>query len=102
VVVGNLVDSDSQAGILLDRSANSDKIQNNVVDTPNGKTIFTGTQYAGSGNAVTNNCVWDTAVAVRPDVASSGNIVADPHVSGFTVTAAACVAKLPADSPFRP
>ena len=103
VVVGNLVDSDSPtAGILLDRSANGDKIQNNVVDTPHGKTIYTGTQYAGSGNAVTNNCVWDTAVAVRPDVASSGNIVADPHVSGFTVTAADCVAKLPAGSPFRP
>jgi hypothetical protein len=103
VVVANLVDSDSTAaGILLDRSANGDSIQNNVVNAPNGKPIYTGIQYAGSGNTVTDNCVWDAAAGLSPDVASSGNIVADPHVSGFTVTAAACLAKLPADSPFRP
>jgi hypothetical protein len=103
LVVGNVVSSDSPAaGILLDRSATSNRIQNNVVDTPNGKTISTGLQYAGSGNAVTDNCVWDTALALRSDVASGGNIVADPEISHSTVTAAACVPRLPPDSPFRP
>ena len=102
LIVGNLIDSDSQTGILLDKLAHYDTIRNNVVDTPNGRTISTGNSYAGSGSAVLNNCVWDTAVELAPDTLSRGNIVADPQISGFTVTSHACAAKLPTDNPFRP
>jgi hypothetical protein len=101
-VIGNLVDSDSQAGIDLDNSANNDEIRNNVVDTPNGKTIYTGTSYKGSGNSAIDNCVWDTAVRFAAGVTSIGNILADPQITGHTVTNPTCAAKLPADSPFRP
>jgi parallel beta-helix repeat protein len=102
LVVGNLVDSDHQAGINLDRSANNNTIRNNVVDTPNGKTIFIGRSYSGSGNAVIDNCVWDTHVALAGTVAKSGNILANPRTSGHTVTNGSCATKLPAESPFRP
>jgi Right handed beta helix region len=102
LVVGNLVDSDHQAGITLDQSANNDTVQNNVVDTPNGKTIFTGNNYAGSGNAVIDNCVWATQVALAGNVTQRGNFLADPLISGHTVTNLSCAAKLPAGSPFRP
>jgi parallel beta-helix repeat protein len=57
LVIGSLVDSDHQAGILLGDSADNNTIRNNVVDAPNGKTIYTGGQYFGSGNAVIDNCV---------------------------------------------
>jgi parallel beta-helix repeat protein len=102
LVIGNLVDSDSQAGINLDGSANNDVVRNNVVDTPNGKTIYTGTSYTGSGNSVIDNCVWDTNVRFAAGVTSAGNILANPQISGHTVTNAACAAKLPAGSPFGP
>jgi parallel beta-helix repeat protein len=102
LVVGNLVDSDHQAGINLDRSANNNTIRNNVVDTPNGKTIFIGRSYSGSGNDVIDNCVWDTHVALAGTVTKSGNILANPRTSGHTVTNGSCAAKLPAESPFRP
>ncbi len=102
LVVGNLVDSDSQTGILLDKSADNNTVRNNVVDTPDDKTIYTGNNYSGSGNAVIDNCVWDTDVRLASDITISGNILADPQISGHTVTNSSCAAKLPADSPFRP
>lgn len=102
LVVGNLVDSDHQNGILLGESANNDTVKNNVVDTPNDKTIYTGGTYSGTGNAVIDNCVWDTDVQLAGNVTKSGNILANPQISGHAVTASSCAAKLPADSPFRP
>jgi hypothetical protein len=102
LVFGNLVDSDLHTGILLDKSANNDVIRNNVVDTPNGKTIYTISTYSGTGNSIIDNCVWDTGVNLAKNVTKIGNIVANPHLSGHTVTDSSCAAKLPADSPFRP
>ena len=102
LIVGNLVDSDSQSGIDLDNSANNDVVRNNVVDTPNGKTIYTGRSYVGSGNAVDDNCVWRSDLALTSDVARAGNLVADPQIVGHTVGNSACAAKLPVGSPFRP
>jgi parallel beta-helix repeat protein len=101
LVVGNLVDSNHQAGIDLDSGADNNVVRNNVVDTPNGKTIYTGGTYRGSGNAVRENCVWDTSPSLTSDVATSGNILANPRISGYTVTNATCAAKLPTGSPFR-
>jgi hypothetical protein len=102
LVVGNLVDSEHQAGISLDQSANNDTVRNNVVDTQNGKTIFTGGNYAGSGNAVIDNCVWDTNVQLASNVTKIGNILVNPQIIGHIVNDPTCAAKLPADSPFRP
>jgi hypothetical protein len=101
LVVGNLVDSDRQAGIDLDSDADSNVVRNNVVDTPNGKTIYTGGSYAGSGNVVRDNCVWDESPRLTRDVTASGNILANPRISGYTVTNATCAAKLPTGSSFR-
>lgn len=100
-VVGNLVDSDHQAGIDLDGDADNNVVRNNVVDTPNGKTIYTGGTYAGSGNIVKDNCVWDTHTSLASNVTASGNILANPQISGHTVTNATCAAKLPTGSSFR-
>jgi hypothetical protein len=71
------------------------------VDTPNGKTIYTGGTYSGSGNAVRDNCVWDTSPSLTSNVTASGNILANPLISGYTVTNATCAAKLPVGSLFR-
>jgi hypothetical protein len=102
LVVGNLVDSDLNNGISLNNSADNNTVRNNVVDTPNGKTIFTGGTYSGSGNAVIDNCVWDTDVDLAANVTRSGNILANPQISGHTVTNSTCAEKLPGGSPFRP
>jgi parallel beta-helix repeat protein len=102
LVVGTLVDSDHQAGILLGDSADNNTVRNNVVDAPNGKTISTGGQYSGSGNAVIDNCVWDTNVQLARNVTNSGNILVNPQIMGHIVNDPTCAAKLPADSPFRP
>jgi parallel beta-helix repeat protein len=102
LIVGNLVDSDHQAGILLGDSADNNTVRNNVVDAPNGKTIYTGGQYFGSGNAVIDNCVWDTNVQLASNVTKSGNILVNPQIIGHIVNDPTCAAKLPADSPFRP
>jgi parallel beta-helix repeat protein len=102
LVVGNLVDSDLNNGISLNNSADNNTVRNNVVDTPNDKTIFTGGTYSGSGNAVIDNCVWDTDVDLAANVTRSGNILADPQISGHTVTNSTCAEKLPGGSPFRP
>ena len=100
-VVGNLVDSDHQAGIVLDADADNNVIRNNVVDTPNGETIYTGQSYSGSGNVVRDNCVWDTGTRLVSYVTAIGNILAIPRISGYTVTNATCSAKLPTGSSFR-
>jgi parallel beta-helix repeat protein len=102
LVIGSLVDSDHQAGILLGDSADNNTVRNNVVDAPNGKTISTGGQYFGSGNAVIDNCVWDTNVQLASNVTKSGNILVNPQIIGHIVNDPTCAAKLPADSPFRP
>jgi hypothetical protein len=101
LVVGNLVDSGHQNGILLGDDADNDVVRNNVVNTPNGKTIYTGGTYSGSGNQVIDNCVWDTIVQLAPNVTNSGNVLADPQISGSKVTNPTCAAKLPAGSRFQ-
>jgi parallel beta-helix repeat protein len=100
-IVGNLVDSNYQYGIDLDGDADNNVIRNNVVDTPNGNTIYTGGTYAGSGNVVKDNCVWNSSPRLASNVAASGNIVANPLISSYIVTGATCAAKLPTGSPFR-
>jgi parallel beta-helix repeat protein len=100
-IVGNLVDSDHQNGISLSDDADNNVIRNNVVDTPNGETIYTGQTYSGSGNVVKDNCVWDTGTRLASNVTASGNILANPRISGYTVTNATCAAKLPTGSSFR-
>jgi parallel beta-helix repeat protein len=100
-VVGNLVDSNHQNGISLGSDADNNVVRNNVVNTPNGKTIYTGGTYAGSGNIVKDNCVWDTRPDLASNVTASGNILANPRISGYTVTDATCAAKLPTGSSFR-
>jgi len=100
-IVGNLVDSDHQNGISLSDDADNNVIRNNVVDTPYGDTIYTGQKYSGSGNVVKDNCVWDTGTRLASNVTASGNILANPQISGYTVTNATCAAKLPTGSSFR-
>jgi parallel beta-helix repeat protein len=101
LVIGNLVDSDHENGINLNKSADDNTVRNNVVNTPD-RTIYTGRSYSGSGNVVINNCVWDTASDLAGDVTRRGNILANPRISGHTVTRGRCAQKLPAGSPFRP
>ncbi len=100
-IVGNLVYSTHQSGIDLDADADSNVVSNNVVDTPNGKTIYTGGTYRGSGNVVKDNCVWNTPTMLASGTTTSGNILANPLISGYTVTNATCATKLPTGSPFR-
>ena len=100
-IVGNLVDSDHQYGIDLDGDADNNVVRNNVVDTPNGNTIYTGGTYSGSGNVVKDNCIWKSSPKLASNVATSGNIVANPLISGYIVTGATCAAKLPTGSLFR-
>jgi parallel beta-helix repeat protein len=108
LVEGNLIDSNHQNGIDLNGSADNNTVRNNIVDTPNGKTLYTGNTYTGTGNVARDNCVWDVAPELAANVTSSGNIVADPKISnpnqrtGSKVTNVTCAAKLPAGSPFRP
>jgi Right handed beta helix region len=102
LVEGNLVDSDHQNGINLNGSADNNTVRNNVGDTPNGETIYTGLMYNGAGNVVQNNCVWDEPPQLAANVAFSGNIVENPQIANRTVTNATCAEKLPAGSPFRP
>jgi hypothetical protein len=101
LVIGNLVDSDHENGINLNNSADDNTVRKNVVNTPE-RTIYTGRSYSGSGNVVINNCVWDTASDLAGDVTRRGNILANPRISGHTVTRGRCAQKLPAGSPFRP
>lgn len=100
-IVGNLVDSDHQNGISLSDDADNNVIRNNVVDTPHGETIYTGQTYSGSGNIVRDNCVWDTGTSLASSVTASGNSLANPLISGYTVTNATCAAKLPTGTSFR-
>jgi hypothetical protein len=106
LVVGNLVDSNpqggTQGGIKLEGSVDNARVRNNVVDTPNGTAIYTSHHYSGSGNVVFDNCVWDTHVNLAANVTHRSNILANPQISGHTVTNSRCAEKLPADSPFRP
>jgi hypothetical protein len=104
-IVGNLIDSDHNIGVLVGGDTSNSTITHNVIDTPNGNAITlldtSGNLFTGSGNSSSDNCVWDTAPRTGTGLSSTNNIVRNPQISGYTVTDATCAAKLPTGSSFR-